>query len=116
MANVRFKKISLLNALPFPFFFVTLQNKGSANIVRKMRTSIVHSSVGNRWNTLKYLDRNAKIDLITMLTQSLREPSSPKHTPANKYYGIWGDDGMTAEEFVNALREERRFNQDIVEL
>ena len=81
-----------------------------------MTTTTLSSRIGNRWNTLKYLDNDSKIDLITMLTQSLRVSSEKKHLSASKYYGIWGDDGMTAEEFVNALRNERKFKQDIVEL
>jgi hypothetical protein len=39
-----------------------------------------------------------------------------KPIAASKYYGIWGDDGMTTEEFVEALQAEREFKQDIVEL
>ena len=35
---------------------------------------------------------------------------------ASEFYGIWGDDGMTDEEFIETLRAERTFNQDIVEL
>lgn len=81
-----------------------------------MTTTTNNSRVGNRWNTLKYLDNDSKIELITMLTQSLRVSSESQHISASKYYGIWGDDGMTAEEFVNALHNERKFKQDIVEL
>ena len=81
-----------------------------------MATVTLRSRVGNRWNTLKYLDNDAKIDLITLLTQSLKTVSEPPKVSASKYYGIWGDDGMTADEFVNALKADRSFNQHIVEL
>ena len=80
-----------------------------------MTTATLHAKVGNRWNTLKYLDNESKIDLITMLTQSLRT-TTRKSVSASKYYGIWGDDGMTADEFVEALKAERKFSQEIVEL
>ena len=80
-----------------------------------MTTATLHSKVGNRWNTLKYLDNESKIDLITMLTQSLKA-TTHKSVSASKYYGIWGDDGMTADEFVEALKAERKFSQEIVEL
>lgn len=78
-----------------------------------MTASILRTRVGNRWNTLKYLDNDSKIDLITLLTQSLRVSSERKSISASKYYGVWGDDGMTAEEFVDALQAERKFKQDI---
>jgi hypothetical protein len=32
---------------------------------------------------------------------------------AKKYYGIWGDDGMTDEEFVEELKLLRNFNRDM---
>ena len=81
-----------------------------------MATGTLRSRLDNRWNTLKYLDNDTKIDLITLLTQSLRPVSEPKIVSASKYYGIWGDDGLTADEFVDALKAERSFNQEIVEL
>ena len=37
-----------------------------------MTSTMLRSRLKNRWNSLKYLDNNSKIDLITMLTQSLR--------------------------------------------
>lgn len=81
-----------------------------------MTTTALRARVGNRWNTLKYLDRDSKLDLITMLTQSLKAMPVHEPVPASRYYGIWGDDGMSAEEFVDALQSERKFKQDIFEL
>lgn len=51
-----------------------------------------------------------------MLTQSLKSGEEHKQFSASKFYGIWGDDGMSTEEFIQLLREERSFNQDVVEL
>ena len=76
----------------------------------------ISRKIGYRWNTLKYLDNNTKIDLITLLMQSLKDSEEKKPVPASKYYGIWGDDGMSAEEFVDAIKAERKFSQDIVKL
>lgn len=81
-----------------------------------MTTAALQARVGNRWNTLKYLDNDSKIDLITLLTQSLRATSEPVPVSASKHYGVWGDDGMTTDEFIDALKSERKFNQEIVEL
>ncbi len=55
-------------------------------------------------------------DLISLLTESLKASSKSEPVSSSKYYGIWGDDGMTAEEFVDTLRSDRKFKQDIVEL
>lgn len=35
---------------------------------------------------------------------------------SKKYYGVWGDDGMTDEELVKELKSLRSFNHDIIEL
>lgn len=80
-----------------------------------MTTTALRAWVGNRWNTLKFLDRDSKLDLITMLTQSLKAMPVQEVVSASRYYGIWGDDGMSAEEFVDALQSERKFKQGILE-
>lgn len=67
------------------------------------------------WEIIKHLSPDAKLDLIAMLTKSLKK-STTKRVSAKKYYGIWGDDGMTDEEFINELKSLRSFNRDIIEL
>ena len=67
------------------------------------------------WNIIKHLSPDAKIDLITLLTQSLKK-TSHNHVSAKKYYGIWGDDGMSDEEFVDELKSLRGTDREIVEL
>lgn len=81
-----------------------------------MERTMLRSRLENRWNSLKYLDNNTKIDLITMLTQSLKSTGKRKKFSASELYGIWGDDSLTDDEFIEAIRAERKFNQDIVEL
>ena len=51
--------------------------------------------------------------MITM-KKSLKE-KTPKRVSAKKYYGIWGDDGMTDDEFVDELKSLRSFNRDFIE-
>ena len=40
----------------------------------------------------------------------------PKVKIAKKHYGVWGDEGMTDEDFVDELKSFRCFNRDIIEL
>lgn len=70
-----------------------------------MTSTMLRTRLENRWNSLKYLDNNSKIDLITMLTQSLRSTGKRKKISASEFYGIWGDDGMSDDEFIEALSD-----------
>ena len=67
------------------------------------------------WNIIKHLSPDTKLDLITLLSKSLKK-TSPKRVSAKKYYGVWGDDGMSDGEFINELKSLRSFNRDIIEL
>ena len=67
------------------------------------------------WNLVKHLSTNMKIDLITKLTQSLGSTAT-RHFSAKKYYGIWGDDAMKDQEFIDEIKSLRNFNNDIPEL
>ena len=80
-----------------------------------MNTSTSISTTDSYWNMLKHLSDDVKIDLITLLSSSLKKKKE-KSVSASNFYGIWGDDGMTTEEFVDEIRSFRRFNHDIVEL
>jgi hypothetical protein len=80
-----------------------------------MTAATSHNTVSSYWNIVKHLSPDAKIDLITLLSQSLKS-STAKTVSAEKYYGMWGDDGMTDEDFINELRSMRSFRHDIVEL
>lgn len=66
------------------------------------------------WNIIKHLSPDAKLDLIALLTKSLKKTTS-KRVSAKKYYGIWGDDGMSDDEFADELKSLRSFNRDILE-
>jgi hypothetical protein len=77
--------------------------------VRSRRTA------DNYWNIIRHLSPDAKLDLIAMLTKSLKKTTS-KRVLAKKYYGIWGDDGMSDDEFVKELKSLRSFNREIIEL
>ena len=80
-----------------------------------MATTPPYNTVNGYWNIVKHLSPNAKRDLITLLSQSLKS-STALTISAKKYYGMWGDDGMTDEDFINELKSMRNFRHDIVEL
>ena len=74
------------------------------------------STATNYWNIIKHLDKKVKIDLIVMLTHSLDDSAEKKSVAASDYYGIWGDDGYSADEFAKELKEARKFKRDIIEI
>lgn len=82
-----------------------------------MITTTINSrhTADSYWNIIKHLSPDAKLDLIALLSKSLKKSSS-KHVSAKEYYGIWGDDGMSDEEFIDELKSLRGFNRDIIEL
>lgn len=81
-----------------------------------MISTVLTPQMANYWNMLKHLNDDVKMDLIVMLTQSLKHNKKEKKISAKTFYGIWGDDGFTADEFNEELKASRKFNQDIVEL
>lgn len=80
-----------------------------------MATTVLRHTVDKYWKIVKHLSPDAKIDLIMMLSQSLKE-KEPAKVSASKYYGVWGDDNMSDDEFVSELKSLRSFNKEIVEL
>lgn len=68
-----------------------------------MITTTPHNPAIGYWNIVKHLTPDAKIELITLLTQSLKD-TAPRRVSAKKYYGIWGEDGMTDEEFIEEVK------------
>ena len=51
-----------------------------------------------------------------MLTNSLKEDTDKQTTKAKDFYGIWGDDGMSTDEFIDLIKSERVFHREIAEL
>ena len=88
-----------------------------ANKIKIVMEATVRSrrTADNYWNIIRHLSPDAKLDLISMITKSLKK-TTPKRVLAKKYYGIWGDDGMSDDEFVKELKSLRSFNREIIEL
>ena len=74
------------------------------------------STTNNYWNILKHLSDDTKIELIALLSDSLRKKPTDVSVSATDFYGILGNDGIDDDEFVKELREARRFNHEIVEI
>ena len=75
-------------------------------------TVSTRQTAASYWSIIKHLSPDAKLDLITMLTKSLKE-NAPKRVSAKKYYGIWGDDGLSDKEFVDELKSLRSFKSSL---
>lgn len=67
--------------------------------IAKDRTSTVPY-----WNIIKHLTDRDKLELIVLLSQSLKEGNEKAPVSAKDFYGIWGDDGYTIEEFIDELK------------
>ena len=73
------------------------------------------STTKQYWNQLKHLSDGAKLDLIVMLTRSLMHEKKPTIS-VNDLYGIWADDGISADEAVTELKSLRSFNRQPIQL
>ena len=65
------------------------------------------------WSMLEGLSDDVKLNLISMLSLSLKKKKT-KTRSARQFYGILGDCGCTAEEWVNEIREGRCFRNDSI--
>ena len=92
-------------------YICSVENKSSVMVTN----TVSRDSANSYWNIVKHLSPDVKKDLITLLSQSLK-PSTAQTISAKKYYGIWGDDGVSDEDFIKELESMRSFNHGIVEL
>ena len=84
-------------------------------LVTMNTATIDRRSANSYWNMLRHLSPDTKLELITLLSKSL-QTTRKHHVSAKKYYGIWGCDGMSDEEFLDEMKSMRSFKNDIVEL
>ncbi|MFP5042477.1 hypothetical protein [Parasediminibacterium sp. JCM 36343] len=61
---------------------------------------------------LKNLNTNSKLDLISKLSQSLKESDKVEETSLDSLFGAYKSD-ETAEEIIEGLRASRVFNRNI---
>lgn len=80
--------------------------------VRKRRTT---HPITKYWSMVKDLDDTQKLELVTMLIESVKHTVSEPQEPKKKlnacdYAGIWSDkEYMDADELVKHLKESRHF-------
>ena len=67
------------------------------------------------WNIFKQMSDVSKLDLIMMLTQSLKHDES-RAVSANDFYGIWADESLSADEAAEEIKSLRSFNHRSVQL
>ena len=80
-----------------------------------MSTVTSVSTTNNYWNILKHLSDDVKIDLITLLSTSLKKKTR-KSISASDFYGSWGNGDAETEAFVKELRDSRKFSREVIEL
>ena len=81
-----------------------------------MGTITSTSMTNNYWNILKHLSDDIKLDLITLLSNSLKKKETRQSVSASDFYGCWGDDGIDSDELVKELRDSRKFGKEIVNM
>ena len=104
-----------LNNLEFSEIVRIFASEKERKLVTMNTATIDRRSANSYWNMLRHLSPDTKLELITLLSKSL-QTTRKHHVSAKKYYGIWGDDGISDEEFLDEMKSMRSFKNDIVEL
>ena len=91
--------------------FAALKHQNFENMETTVRRRTARRLITHYWGMLKDLDDNQKLQLITMLAESVKsaktEPKKKK-LDACDYAGIWSDEEyMDADELVDHLNEVR---------
>ncbi|MVN23260.1 hypothetical protein GO621_17185 [Mucilaginibacter sp. HMF7410] len=78
-----------------------------------MNSSTQHISLADYYyGFLKNLNSDSKLDLISKLSQSLKETETTPETPLESLFGAYKSD-ESAEEIIAELRASRVFNRNI---
>jgi hypothetical protein len=77
-----------------------------------MNASINNYMLDGYMAFLQTLSPDAKLDLISKLTQSLKSEIKPKENLFTKSFGAWSG-SESADEIVKGIKDSRRFNRQI---
>ena len=81
-----------------------------------MTNSLQHISLADYYfGFLKNLNADSKLDLISKLSQSLKETDSKPEISLQSLFGAYKSD-ETAEEIIENIRSSRVFNRNIEQL
>jgi len=81
-----------------------------------MNSSIEHNSLADYYFAfLKNLNSNSKLDLISKLSQSLKENDTTSKPSLQSLFGAYRSQD-SAEEIIDKIRESRVFNRTVEEL
>ena len=67
------------------------------------------NNTNNYWSVLKDLSKEAKLDLIARLSNSLLHKDKEKVVSADSFYGVWKDGDLLNE----TIKSSRKFKDDI---
>lgn len=74
----------------------------------------VINNTNSYWSVLKDLSREAKIELIARLSNSLIRKEIEESVSASRFYGVWKDSDPADADLLNeAIRAARKFKDDI---
>lgn len=72
------------------------------------------NNTNNYWSVLKDLSKEAKLDLIARLSNSLLHKDKEKVVSADSFYGVWKDgDSDDADLLKRTIKSSRKFKDDI---
>ena len=78
-----------------------------------MTSSSQHTSIADYYfGFLKNLNPDSKLDLISKLSESLKEPAPISETTIQSLFGAYKSD-ETAEEIIEMLKASKVFNRNI---
>lgn len=74
----------------------------------------VITNTNSYWNMLKDLSREAKLELIARLSNSLLQKEEGKKLSASCFYGVWKDsEPEDADSLNETIKASRKFKDDI---
>lgn len=74
----------------------------------------VITNTNSYWNMLKDLSREAKLELIARLSNSLLQKEEEKKLSASNFYGVWKDSEPEDADCLNeTIKASRKFKDDI---
>ena len=80
-----------------------------------IRMNIALNTTDSYWNLLKNLNKEAKLELIAKLSNSLLRKDRELPVSASRFYGVWSDADfkMSSDELADEIKKSREFRDNI---